>query len=79
MTHLDTLLLLQRPFFKNLWIQEKGWDDQLKDEDIETWQKIKAEMKELSTISVPRHTRSENPQLLFFVIHQRKHTRLAFT
>ena len=26
-------------FLQNLQIQEKGWDDQLKNEDIETWQK----------------------------------------
>ena len=48
-----------RLFLQNLWIQEKGWDDQLKNENIETWQKTIAEMKELSTISVPRHVEGE--------------------
>ena len=38
----------------------------MKTDDIETWQKIIAEMKELSTISVSRHIGSENPQLLCF-------------
>ena len=37
---------------QNLWIQEKGWDDQLENEDIKAWQKIIAEMKKLYTISI---------------------------
>ena len=53
-------------FLQNLWIQGKGWYDQLKNEDIETWQKVMAEMKELSTISIPRHIEGEIPQLLCF-------------
>ena len=32
---------------------KKNEDHQLKNKDIETWQRIIAEMKELSTISVP--------------------------
>ena len=38
----------------------------MKNEDIETWQNITAEMKELSTISVPRHIGGEIPQVLCF-------------
>ena len=52
-------------FLRNLWIHEKEWDDQLENEDIETWQKVMAEMKELSS-SVPKHTGGENPQLICF-------------
>ena len=37
---------------QNLWIQEKGWDDQLENKDIKAWQKIIAEMKKLYTISI---------------------------
>ena len=55
-----------RLFLQNLWIHKKGWDEQLKNEDIEKWQKIIAEMKELSTTSVPRHIGGENPQLFCF-------------
>ena len=43
----------------------KAVDDQLENEDIETWQKVMAEMKELSS-SVPKHTGGENPQLICF-------------
>ena len=55
-----------RLFLQNLRIQEKRRDDQLKNEDIKTWLKMIAEMKESSTISVPRHTGGENRQLLCF-------------
>ena len=64
--YLTPATIKMRLFLQNLWIQEKGWDDQLKNEGIEKWQKIIAEMKELSTISVPRHIGGENPQLLCF-------------
>ena len=56
--YLTPTTVKMRLFLQNLWIQEKEWDDQLKNEDIETWQKV---MKELSTISVPRHMGGENP------------------
>ena len=56
--YLTPTTVKMRLFLQNLWIQEKEWDDQLKNEDIETWQKV---MKELSTISVPRHSGGENP------------------
>ena len=59
-------------FLQNLWIQEKGWDHQLKNEDIETWQKIMTEMKELSIISVLRLIGGENPQLLRFCVASEK-------
>ena len=52
--YLTPTTVKMRLFLQNLWIQKKGWDDQLENEDIETSQKIIAEMKELSTISVPR-------------------------
>ena len=64
--HLTPTTVKKRPFLQNLWIQEKGWDNQLENEDIEIWQKITAEMEELSTISVPRHIGGENPQLIGF-------------
>ena len=54
-------------FLQNLWIQEKGWDDHLKDESIEKWQKIIAQMKELSTIFEPRHIKCENPTTSLFL------------
>ena len=56
--YLTPTTVKMRLFLQNLWIQEKEWDDQLKNEDIETWQKV---MKELSTISVLRHMGGENP------------------
>ena len=55
-----------RLFLQNLWIQEKVWEYQLENEDIETRQEIIAEIKELSTISVPRYIGGENPQLFCF-------------
>ena len=55
-----------RLFLQNLWIQEKVWEYQLENEDIETRQEIIAEIKELSTISVPRYIGGENPQLVCF-------------
>ena len=64
--YLTPTTVKMKPFLQNLWIQEKGWDDQLENEDIQTWQKIIAEMKELSTISVPRDIGCENPQLICF-------------
>ena len=64
--YLTPAIVKMRLFLQNLWIQEKRCDDQLQIEDIETWQKIMAEMKKLSTISVPRHIGGENPQLLCF-------------
>ena len=54
-----------RLLLQNLWIWEKGWDDQLENEEIKSWKKIIADMKELSTISVPRLLDSETSQLLF--------------
>ena len=45
---------------------KKNEDHQLKNEDIETWQRIIAEMKELSTISVPWYIGGEKAQLLCF-------------
>ena len=64
--YLTPTTVKMRLFLQNLWIQEKGWDDQLENEDIETWQKTITEMRELSTISVPRHIGDETPQLLCF-------------
>ena len=49
-----------------MWIQEKRCDDQLKNEDIKTWQNIIAKIKELSTVSVPTYIGGEYPQLLWF-------------
>ena len=54
-----------RLLLQNLWIWEKGWDDQLENEEIKSWKKIIADMKELSTISVPRLPDGETSQLLF--------------
>ena len=54
-----------RLLLQNLWIWEKGWDDQLENEEIKSWKKIIADMKELSTISVPRLLDGETSQLLF--------------
>ena len=64
--YLTPTTVKMRLFLQNLWIQEKGWDDQLENEDIETWQKTITEMRELSTISVPRHIGDKTPQLLCF-------------
>ena len=64
--YLTPTTVKMRLFLQNLWIQQKGWDDQLENEDIETWQKTITEMRELSTISVPRHIGDETPQLLCF-------------
>ena len=64
--YLTSTTVKMRLFLQNLWIQEKGWGDQLKNEDIETGQKIIAEIKELSTTSVPRHIGGENPRFLCF-------------
>ena len=38
--YLTPTTVKMRLFLQNLWIQEKGWDDQLKNKNIETWQKI---------------------------------------
>ena len=54
-----------RLLLQNLWIWEKGWDDQLENEEIKSWKKIIADMKELSTISVLRLLDGETSQLLF--------------
>ena len=54
-----------RLLLQNLWIWEKGWDDQLENKEIKSWKKIIADMKELSTISVPRLLDGETSQLLF--------------
>ena len=54
-----------RLLLQNLWIWEKRWDDQLENEEIKSWKKIIADMKELSTISVPRLLDGETSQLLF--------------
>ena len=64
--YLTPTTVKMRLFLQNLWIQEKGWDDQLENEDIETWQKTITEMRGLSTISVPGHIGDETPQLLCF-------------
>ena len=64
--YLTPTTVKMRLFLQNLWIQEKGWEYQLENEDIETWQKVIAEIKELSTISVPRYIGGENPQLICF-------------
>ena len=37
--YLTPTTVKMRLFLQNLWIQEKGWDDQLENGDIETWQK----------------------------------------
>ena len=63
--YLTPTTVKMRLFLRNLWIHEKEWDDQLENEDIETWQKVMAEMKELSS-SVPKHIGGENPQLICF-------------
>ena len=56
--YLTLTTVKMRLFLQNFWIQEKEWDDKLKKEDNEIWQKV---MKELSTISIPRHIGDENP------------------
>ena len=64
--YLTPTTVKMRLFLQNLWIQEKVWEYQLENEDIETRQEIIAEIKELSTISVPRYIGGENPQLVCF-------------
>lgn len=37
-----------------IWRQEIGWDDEIKDEALEYWQKFLKELKLISSVSIPR-------------------------
>ena len=76
--YLTPTTVKMRLFLQNLWIQEKGWDDQLENGDIETWQKTIIEMIELSFL-YRGILEMKLRNFSVFVMYQRKHTLLPFT
>ena len=55
-----------KTFLQELWQREMEWDDPLNETDKERWKALTKDLKELSTIQVPRFIGDKKPQLLGF-------------
>ena len=53
-------------FLQELWEREMDWDDPLDEADIERWKVLTKDLKDLSTIQVPRFIGYKGAQLLGF-------------
>ena len=55
-----------KTFLQELWQREMEWDDPLNETDKERWKALTKDLKELSTIQVPRFIGDKKPHLLGF-------------
>ena len=64
--YLITITIKIRLFLKQLWSQNKDWDDTMKEENLETWRQIISETKGSSLIQINRHVTIEQSPLFCF-------------
>ena len=58
--------LQSKLLLRELWEDNKGWDEKITTEQRQTWISIQQDLVELSTVKIPRYVGNENCKLLCF-------------
>ena len=64
--YLTLTTIKMRQFLQMLWNKEMDWDDPMNKKEIETWEKIIEQTKDLSEIAVPQYIGTNERQFICF-------------